>query len=149
MRCAVFYVQEVKFLRSDGSISIVRFLQLPGLNFMDGMNLHQMILRRAYDWFLLKYYLLLNRNGQSYFLDVHGFRYTRRWLNFFYGTEMANAMFDFAQSMRDLRLNDRERSLILPLRLCQPGRFAFSFREGSDDTRHLFAFSALRRSNGR
>ena len=33
------------------------------------------------------------------------FRYTRRWLNFFYGIEMANAMFDFAQSMRDLQLN--------------------------------------------
>lgn len=102
MRCAVFYVQE-----------------LPGMNYMNGTNLHQMILRRAYDWFLLKYYLLLNRNGQCYFLDVHGFRYTRRWLNFFYGIEMANAMFDFAQSMRDLQLNQREQSLIVPLRLCQ------------------------------
>ena len=108
------------------------------MNYMEGMNLHQMILRRAYDWFLLKYYLLLNRNGQCYFLDVHGFRYTRRWLNFFYGAEMTNAMFDFAQSMRDLRLNDRERSLIVPLRLCQPGQFVSAFVERSNDIGNIF-----------
>jgi hypothetical protein len=110
---------------------------------MESNNLHKMILHRSYDWFLvnrrikiyacfchhvfaynskLKYNSLLHQNGQCYFLSSDGFPYTRQWIDFFYGVDMAHSMFEFSQAIRDLALNDREMSLLFPLQMCHPGR---------------------------
>jgi len=85
---------------------------------MDTHSLQKMILRRSFDWFMLKYSCLLNKNGESYFVSPDGTQFTRRWMNIFHGIEMTNVMFNFSQRFRELNLNETEIALILPLQMC-------------------------------
>ncbi|CAF3437133.1 unnamed protein product [Rotaria socialis] len=101
VRSSVFYIQELSGMVNIGS-----------------SNLHNMILHRSFDWYMLKYASLLHDNGECYILSPDGFQYTRRWMNTLYGVEMVDAMFKFSQCFRNLNLTESEYCLIIPLQMC-------------------------------
>ena len=72
--------------------------------------------------FKIKYHELYNKNGQSYILGPDGFQYTRDWMNKLNGIELTNAIFSFAQNLRELHLSENEFSLIIPLHMCYDGK---------------------------
>ncbi len=43
-------------------------------------------------------------------------------MNIFHGIDMTNAMFQFSQSFRELKLTETEISLLLPLQMCHSGK---------------------------
>jgi hypothetical protein len=92
--------------------------ELPGMTNMERNSLQKMILRRLFDWFMLKYASLLHKNGQCYFISPDGTQFTRYWMNIFHGIDMTDAMFEFSQHFRELNLNETELSLVLPLQMC-------------------------------
>ncbi|UJR26525.1 hypothetical protein I4U23_007848 [Adineta vaga] len=91
--------------------------ELPGMKNIDSNVLQKLLLRRSFDWFILKYSSLLNKNGQFYFVSSDGFQFSRQWMNLFYGIEMTDAIFEFSQCLHELHLEETELALIIPLQM--------------------------------
>ncbi|CAF1046874.1 unnamed protein product [Adineta ricciae] len=100
-RATVLYVQE-----------------LPGMKNIDMKTMEKLILHRAFGWYMLKYHELYNSNGECYNLGPDGFQYIRHWMNQINSVSLTNAMFNFCLRIQELRLNDSEFSLVLPLYFC-------------------------------
>ncbi|CAF1512032.1 unnamed protein product [Rotaria sp. Silwood1] len=98
--------------------TVLNVQELPGMRNISLKSLQKIISYRGFAWYLLKYHELYNENGQSYFLAPNGFQCTRHWLYQLHGDELTDAMFSFCQRFRDLHLNEREFSLLLPLQMC-------------------------------
>ncbi|CAF0763034.1 unnamed protein product [Adineta ricciae] len=109
-----------KTLEVNVRMSVYHIQELPGMKNLDSNTLKCLLLHRSFDWFMLKYGCLLNKNGQSYIVSPSGFQFTRQWMNSFYGYQLTDAMFEFSQCLYELDLNETEIALVIPLQMLHP-----------------------------